>query len=255
MKRLSGSFLLALLSGLLTLHVALAQTEDLRLSLSRDWGYGGFANDIQGLFSMHVRGPETLVKVEFFIDQTKIGEDARSPFVLQFTTDDYPLGEHVLSAIGTTSDGQELSSNQIVVLFVAASEGGKAAMRFVLPVLIVVLVAVLLGVVAPVLSGRGKLQRLELGAERRYGSGGGGICPRCQRPFALPFFSANLGLSKFARCPYCGKLGIVRLQSLAALREAEQAELEWEKAGIEAQDSEEEMLRKGMDDSKYQDSE
>jgi hypothetical protein len=61
----------------------------------------------------------------------------------------------------------------------------------------------------------------------------------------------NLGLSKLARCPYCGKWSIVRIQSMAKLREAEQAELEWGKAEV-LEETEEEKLRKELDDSKYQ---
>ncbi len=77
-----------------------------------------------------------------------------------------------------------------------------------------------LAALVPALTSRGKLQSLALGAERHYGAGGGGICRNCQRPFALPFFAPNIGFSKFARCPYCGKSGLVRLASLAALRQA-----------------------------------
>jgi len=43
----------------------------------------------------------------------------------------------------------------------------------------------------------------------------------------------------------------VRIQPLAKLREAEQAELEWGRVE-EAKISEEEKLRKELDDSKYQ---
>jgi len=61
----------------------------------------------------------------------------------------------------------------------------------------------------------------------------------------------NLGLSKLAHCPYCGKGSVVRIQLLAKLRKAEQAELEWGRAEV-AKISEEEKLRKKLEDSKYQ---
>ena len=61
----------------------------------------------------------------------------------------------------------------------------------------------------------------------------------------------NMGLSKYARCPYCGKWSPVRIQSIAKLREAEKAELTWAQAEV-PQVSEEDKLRRELDDSKYQ---
>jgi hypothetical protein len=61
----------------------------------------------------------------------------------------------------------------------------------------------------------------------------------------------NLGLSKLARCPYCGKWSAVRIQPLAKLREAEKAELEWGRAEVR-EETAEEKLGKELDDSKYQ---
>ncbi|MCX6039408.1 MAG: hypothetical protein NTW99_16285, partial [Chloroflexi bacterium] len=68
--------------------------------------------------------------------------------------------------------------------------------------------AILLSFIVPLVMGRGKTQNLPLGAERKY-SVGGGICPKCRRPFALPLFSMHLGFSKLACCPYCGKWSAV----------------------------------------------
>jgi hypothetical protein len=248
MKKMRIAFLLALTFCLLAVSVALAQSEGLTMSMSRDWGYGGFNGDIQGLFSMHVSGPDTLVKVEFYIDETKIGEDTEAPFALQFTTDTYGLGVHTMSAVGFTSDGQELRSNTITANFVPEQEVSK----FLIPVFGVVILAILGSTLIPFLVTRNKKPvQLPLGEERSYGMGGGGICPKCKRPFALPFFSMNMGLSKYARCPYCGKWSAVRILSIAKLREAEKAELTWAQAEA-PQVSEEDKLRKELDDSKYQ---
>lgn len=249
MKKTIISLLLALTLILLIITAVFAQSETLKLSLSRDWGYGGFNNDIQGTFSMHVTGPDALEKVEFYIDDTKIGEDMQAPFALQFITDNYALGNHTLSAIGFTADGQQLESNQIVVNFVPPQSVGK----FIFPILGIVVVAILASTIGPLLMNRGKLVNLPLGAERNYGVGGGAICPKCHRPFALPLFSMNLGFSKFARCPYCGKSSVVRIQSIAALRVAEKAELEQAKPGEQiVGETEDEKLRKELDNSKYQ---
>ena len=59
--------LVALLIALVLLALptgALALQDALELRLSRDWGYGGFNNDIQGRFSYRTEGPDTLERVE-----------------------------------------------------------------------------------------------------------------------------------------------------------------------------------------------
>jgi hypothetical protein len=251
MKKIRIALLLSLTFGLLAATVAFAQTPQLTLNMSRDFGYGGFNGDIQGLFSMKVTGPADLVRVIFYIDETSIGEVTKAPFNLQFTTDNYPIGQHKLYAVGYSSGGQEYQSNIITANFVSAEVGNKAGLQIVLPVLVVVFGAILLSFVVPLLTGGGKKQELPLGAERKYGISGGGICPKCKRPFVLPLFSINLAFSKFARCPYCGKWSVVRVQPLGKLREAEKAELEWDKSNVK-EETEEEKLRKSLDDSKYQ---
>jgi DNA-directed RNA polymerase subunit RPC12/RpoP len=249
-KALSIIFFTALLS-LFMVTTVFSQTNELTLKMSRDWGYGGFNEDIQGLFSMKVTGPSDLVKVVFYIDNAPIGEITQAPYNLQFNTDQYSIGKHELYAIGYSSSGQVYQSNVITSNFVPASEGNKVTLQIVVPVLVIVFGAILLSFLIPLIQGRGKTQELPLGAERSYRTGGG-ICTKCHRPFAIPFFSMNLGFSKLARCPYCGKWSVVRLQPLAKLREAEQAELE--RGSVEAkEEKEEDRIKKGLDDSKYQD--
>lgn len=250
MKKIQIALLLATILSILFAVAAFAQSHELTLRTSRDFGYGGLNNDIQGLFSMKVTGPADLVRVVFYIDSDAIGEVTQAPFNLQFNTDNYPLGQHNLSAVGFSSSGQQYSSNVITRNFVSSSEGNKAALQIVIPVIVIVFGAILLSFVVPLITGRGKIKNLPLGAERNYGAGGG-ICPKCHRPFALPLFSMNLGLSKLARCPYCGKWSVVRIQSIAKLHEAEQAELAWGKAEV-VEETEEEKLRREIDESKYQ---
>jgi len=252
MKKIRIALMLALVLSLLVAPAALAQTDELSLSMSRDWGYGGFNNDIQGTFSMHVSGPADLARVEFYIDDVMIGEDAESPFALQFVTDSYDPGLHRMSAIGYSSGGSEYHSNVISATFLSAEEASKATGGILIPVLVVVGLAILLSAVGPLLMGRKGLENLPPGAERKYGFRGGAICPKCQRPFAMHIFSLNLGFSKLERCPYCGKWSVVRAQSMEKLRAAEQAELERAGTGQAVGESDEEKLRKDLDDSKYQ---
>lgn len=246
MKKIRIALLIVALESLLAVTAAFAQTEELTLRMSRDFGYGGFNNDIQGLFSMKVTGPNDLARVVFYTDSTAIGEVTQAPFNLQFNTDNYPLGQHELYAVGYSSSGQQYSSNVINSNFVPASESTK----IVIPILVIVFGAVLLSFIVPLVTGRGKTQNLPLGAERKYGFGGG-ICSKCRRPFALPLISMHLGFSKFARCPYCGKWSLVRVESIGKLREAEKAELEWGRADVQ-EETEDEELRRDLDDSRFQ---
>ncbi len=248
MKKLPVCFLITLLLSIITVSHSIAQTNQLTLKMSRDWGYGGLNGDIEGLFTMRVTGPADLARVEYFIDEVKIGEVAQSPFNLQFTTDNYPLGVHNLYAVGYTSSGQEYRSNVISANFVPK----QSAAKIILPALGVIVLAVLLSALTPLLVRRGKRLDIPLGVERKYGAGGGGICPNCHRPFAIPLISPNLGFSKLAACPFCGKLSLIRVLSIDRLREAEKAELEWTKSEQPTDISDDEKLSKEIEDSKYQ---
>jgi DNA-directed RNA polymerase subunit RPC12/RpoP len=94
---------------------------------------------------------------------------------------------------------------------------------------------------------------LNAGTPREYGLGGGAICGRCHRPFALVLFGLKLGLGyKFVRCPHCGHWGVVKRRSLEELRAAEADELvdaQLLPAGPEK--SEEQKLREQINNSRY----
>jgi len=251
MKKALFFLLLVALLSMSVVGKVLAQAEELNLSFSRDFGYSSGTGDIQGTFSMKVSGPDDLARVEFYIDDTKIGEDSESPFRLQFTTDNYPLGVRGIITIRYSADWREYRSRIVTANLVSADEGWQAAGKIAIPLITVVFGAILLSVVVPMLIGRGKREELPLGVERKYGLRGGGICPKCKRPFALHLWSLNLGFSKLDRCPYCGKWSVVRALSLAKLRQAERVELE-QAEGQVLEISEEEKLKKELDDSKYQ---
>jgi len=251
MKKLSYGFLIAMVISLVAVLATQAQSDELSISFSRDFGYSSGGGDIQGLFSIKVGGPDTLTKVAFYIDEAMIGEDAEAPFKLQFNTDNFSLGEHAMYAVGTLSDGSELKTKIVHANFVSASEGTQAAVRILVPVLGLVVIAVLLAAVVPIITGR-KTIPLEPGTPRTY-TMGGAICPKCQRPFAVHIFGINLGLGKLDRCPYCGKWSVVRRMPLQKLREAEEAELvRANEAGTVQGMTEEEKLKKQLEDSKFQ---
>lgn len=228
-------------------------TAQLKLGLNRDFGYGGFG-EIQGLFTAKISDPpENLVKVVFFIDSTAMGEDTAAPYSLQFNTDSYPLGAHTLSAIGYTTDGSEIKSNKIEVKFVPASAATNAIIKVVVPIIGLIVLMGLVAVFLPLITNKGKLSSLPLGAERSYGIGGGAVCPKCGRPFPLRLWWINLGLNKIDRCPYCGKWSFVRPRSLAELRAAEAAELaQAQPSQAISGETDAEKLKKELDDSRYQ---
>jgi hypothetical protein len=248
MRKIRFAGLAAILVSLFMVFGAFAQTSQLTLRMSRDWGYGALNGDIEGLFSMHVSGSSDLRRVDFFIDNSQIGEVVKAPFNLQFNTDNYPLGIHRLYAIGYSTNGQEYRSNVISGNFVPQ----QSSLKIILPLLGIVIVVLLLSALVPILANRGKHAVIPLGAESKYGAGGGGICPKCHRPFALPLFSPHLGFSKLAFCPFCGKWSLVKVESINKLHEAETAELKSAKPENKSEGSDEEKLRKEIDDSKYQ---
>ncbi len=234
--------------------VAAQDANSLVLRLNRDFGYSSGTGKIQGTFSMRVSGPENLSRVEFQIDGNTIGEATAVPFNLRFDTGQFDLGQHTMSAIGYTSDGLELRSNEITAEFVTASAATETIAKIVVPLVIVIGGIVLITTLVPVLMGRGKTGDLPLGTARSYGVFGGSICPKCGRPFSRHIWGMNLGLGKLDRCPHCGKWSIVRAQPIDILRAAEQAELENADTEGQLQEmSEEERFRKELDNSRYQD--
>ena len=258
---LSLSLLLALMAlicvGLIYFQPipVLAQSEnELVLTLSRDFGYSSGTGRIQGTFTIKVGGPEDLQRVVFLIDGQIMGEVTQVPFSIQFHTGNYSLGVHTLSAIGYTSGGRELHSNESRREFVGADEGGQAALRIALPIVGVTFGIILLSTLLPIILGRGKGTRIPLGAPRSYGLLGGTICPKCQRSFGVHIWGLNLLAGKLDRCPHCGRWSLVKRVSPEALKAAEAAELEMTREGEGAPGiSPEEALRKDLDDSRYLD--
>jgi hypothetical protein len=203
---------------------------------------------------MKVRNPpQALTRVEFYIDEQKIGEDTQAPYSLQFNTDSYPLGIHSLKAVGIYPDGKEITSNTIQSNFVPASAATDFLKKLLLPILGLFVLIMGIAVGLPLALNKGKVSHLPSGTQRNYGIGGGAVCPKCGRPFPLRLWFINLGFHKIDRCPYCGKWSLVRPSSLAELRAAEAAELAIDQPQQPiSKESEADKLSKELDDSKYQ---
>jgi len=252
MKNIRPAFILALMIGLFLASPVAAQSADLTISFSRDFGYSSGGGDIQGLFTLTASGPASLAKVVFFLDDKLMGEVDKAPFKFQFNTDNYSLGQHQIRAEGTTTDGQVIKSQVVSARFVTAGEGTQAAMRIAIPILVIVFGSILVAALFPLLSGR-KTANLPAGTVRSYPMGGA-ICPKCGRPFAMQIFGLKLLVARYERCPYCGKWSMVQYASMEQLRTAEQAELvkaAVDNAGQVQGMSEEEKLKRELDESRY----
>jgi hypothetical protein len=255
MKKLSLVLLTICILFMIMVSYARAQSADeLKLGMSRDFGYAGFNNDIQGVFTLKIKDPpENLAKVVFMIDSTIMGEDTQPPFNLQFNSDSYPLGLHSLSAVGYTTDGSELNSDIIQVQFVPAGSGMDSVIKIVVPVIGLIVLIGLVAVFLPIILSKGKIASTPLGTPRKYGMGGGAICPKCSRPFPLRLWWINLGFNKINRCPYCGKWSFVRPSTISDLRAAEAAELSHVQTEIPiSEESDAEKTKKELDDSRFQ---
>jgi hypothetical protein len=240
MKKIIYAILITILVNLTFMSVVSAQSEELNLILSRDFGSGGFNGDIQGTFSLKASGPANLERVQFFLDETLLGEDTVAPFAIQFVTDNYPTGAHVFSAVGFTTDGKQISSKTISAVFVSKEEGSAAALKVIVPILVLVFVVKAISARSSMTDVR-KGKKEPAGAPRSYAFGGG-ICPKCQRPFGFQLLGINMLIGRLMPCPHCGKWSIVRRASMSDLHAAEQAELYTEKAQI-PETSEEENFR------------
>src|SRR4030042_1091510 len=151
MKKISSIILVLSILLYLPTSFAFAQSpNEMELGLSRDFGYSGFNNDIQGFFTLKIKDPpENLVRVIFLIDSTIMGEDTQAPFSLQFNTDSYPLGNHKLNAHGYTTEGDELNSNVIQVQFMPAGSGMDSVVKIVVPIVGLIILIGLIAVFLP----------------------------------------------------------------------------------------------------------
>ena len=226
--------------------------DQLTLTVRRDWGYGN-GSQIQGHFSMEAVGPKNLTAVVFKIDEAVVAEVTRPPFKVQFVTDDYPPGWHNLIAVGQTSDGRTLTSAPRRFEFVSGAEAWAGAQRIIVSVLGAVTVVMAIVLTLQFAATRtGSKKRLPLGAPRRYGIAGGTICPKCQRPFALRWWSFNVGFRKFDRCEHCGQWSLVRRISRDQLADAEAAEPRLARPDTPTRElNAEEKLKRQLDESRF----
>ncbi len=250
--------LLLLLLFVLPTGALLAAEEGFQISMSRDFGYGGFGNQIQGLFSLKVNGDEVFEKVVFMMDEIVLGEDDEAPYKIQFSTDDYEPGEHEYWARGIQADGSEVNSNRITAL-VLSKEETRNSMQKIFGVVIggIALTAFLSVFLTNRISKRAnKSQTFEAnGIPSGFTARGGSICPKCGEPFSFHWWKMNLLTHKLDRCPNCGKWVLAKSMSYSMLESvvlaAKKEGKGEEKVVSEKQETDE--LRRKLDDSKFMD--
>ena len=243
--------LFVLLASVLSIPVYGQDVDDrLNVRLRRDFGYRA-GGRIQGRFTISVDGPQDLERVKYLLDGDYFAEVSESPFKFSFSTSDYTLGAHTLSAVGTTASGLDVFAEGIRLEFISAEEGWQQAANIAIPLIVGIVVLTVLGTLLLTLMGR-RSGSFKLG---NYGPAGGAVCRRCGFPYPRHFLSPNLLVGKLARCPHCGKWAIIPRASRAALEEAEaryraDAEiglLEQEPEGSEAQ------VQRKLDETRYLD--
>jgi hypothetical protein len=241
--------ILVLIASLLLVLPVAAQEEEQTLTLifNRDFGYGGFGGEIQGRFSLRVKSPENIVRVEYFIDGENVFEGTEFPFKWQFNTASFSEGRHTFSAIGYKADGTEIYAQEFQRIFLSSENAWGEISNIMVPLLVVIGAVTLIGVLGPVLLGRKKKHTPGI-----YGMVGGAICPRCTFPYSRNVLSPNLLTGKLERCPHCGKWAIAPRASAANL-EAAEARLASEGEGTIETPTEEEKLRSMIDDSRFED--
>lgn len=233
-----------------------AQDAEFRVSTRRDFGYGNGAN-VSGNFSLTIYGNQgNIQSVKYLIDEEEMAVVSEPPFKFSFKTGSYPSGPHAISAVVSTKDGRQVTTPSIHLNFLSAEQQSQDFQKIFIPLLVGIGVLMLGGIGLQVVMTRHDQSFNTPGAPRKYGFKGGTICPRCGRAYAIHFFSINLIGGVLDRCDYCGKWAFVRARSRAELDAAVRAEAaaahasETSLPAVEEQ-SEEERLRKMLDDSKY----
>ncbi len=235
---------------------ASAQDVEYRVQTRRDFGYGN-GSDVRGSFSLTIYGDQgNIQSVTYLLDGKEMAAAGEPPYKFSFNTGSYPSGPHAISAVVSTRDGRKVTTPEVRLNFLSAEQESQSMQRIFIPLLGGIFVIMLVGVAAQYFMTRRDQSYHTPGAPRRYGLKGGTICPRCGRAYAIHFFSINLIGGVFDRCDYCGKWAFVRARSRAELDAAVHAEIaaahasESSLPAVEAQ-SEEERLRKMLDESKY----
>ena len=229
-----------------------ADEPKLTLRLRRDFGYGGFSGEIEGNFTLVASGPSGMARLLFLMDGNPVAEFVQAPFQYGFHTGQFPPGMHTMQAVGYTDSGLELRSNVVAARFLTSAQARKGTIGLIIPLLAVIfgLMALSYAVTYVLARRRGRSPQPGQG----YGLTGGGICPRCKRPFARALLGVRVVGTQLECCPHCGKWAFLRAALPEALAFAEAAQ---QSAGGSSPSppvpSEDDQWQRELEDSRYQD--
>ena len=253
-KKVLILFILTILLSMLSLNAVFAQTESaFTISLQRNFGYGGFGNDIQGYFQIKLKGPlEQVQEVTYSLDGKAMGTVSENPFKLDFNTDDFVPGEHKLGASVKLLDQNEVQAQPVRINILSKENASKSVFKILIPLFALIGGAALISSLVA-----GRANRGMPGEHQNYsGIYGGAVCPKCGHPFPRSFFGINLGIVRVERCPSCGRWISSRRASPDELAAAEQAEAEKYRVekGLPAEGRRDEIAEeKAIEDTRYLD--
>lgn len=252
-RKWATALILCFLAVALVAIPASAQQEEYRLSLHRDFGYE-IGSQIRGNFTVSIAGVLDFRSVTYYIDGQEMAVVTETPYKFRFQTSDYPSGWHELSAVVEKNTGEKVTTPTRRFQFASKEEQTSGMAKLILPILGLLLVMTLLGSASQMRQSKNQPNgQAATGSRRTYGFLGGAICPKCGRPTSLQFGGINLPGMRFNRCENCGRWSWMHRAREEELRRAEAAEMKAEEAVAVVKDSEEERVKKLMDDSKYMD--
>lgn len=223
------------------------------IRLQRNFGYGGFNNEIQGFFQIKLTGPlEQVKEVSYKLDETEIGAVSESPFKLDFNTENYQTGEHSLSATVRLLDLSEVHTEAVRIRIISKQDAMALTFKLVGGILALTAVALLFSFLLT----RRSRAYVPGQAQNYNGLLGGAICPKCGHPFPRSLIGVKVGLARFEPCPSCGKWVTSRSASQAELEAAEKAEAEKYQSASSMPSVEEldkRFAEKAVDDTRYLD--
>ncbi len=129
MRALPKLFSLILLVTIVTVPILVAEAKPtISVSLYKDNGYG-LGNDMAGLWTLKTTASDDTAYVEFYLDNQLQLNDTSAPYSWQFNTEDYPIGEHTLSALAYDTSGEsevstvtrnfvENTTNSVVIIVI-----------------------------------------------------------------------------------------------------------------------------------------
>lgn len=182
-------------------------------------GYAA-GNDINGMFSMTAQVSNDVAYVEFYLDDALQTNDTSAPFTWDFDTNNYPLGQHNITVIAYDSNGQNASA-------VWQRNFVEMPTGFYIIIILVVVFAVIVSVVSVI--NRSKLTK----------------CPHCGHIFQRKYSWIHFGSIGRNKCPNCGKAFWTKAYKGPKPKDDE-------KSAQSDSMSNDERLRKDIDNSKYE---